>query len=398
MNYSPISTNARAASRRHLGAGLLLLAALMVAGVTAAASPALAQSDEEMVVGVFNNDGTPTGHDRIAQAGFNTVIEGAYVQLLDEVAADGLNAIVWVGPYNEDTCEFEKDDAWIREYVGNVAGHEAILAYYIDDEPGRARVEGCPNVVNQVRERSDLVKSIDPGATTFLALAAGDGQEDYPWQYFTDTVDILGLVVYPCNVQKGCTFDHIQNAIDEAESDGVDRYWAIIQAFGDHWYKQPTYDELQDQINYWADNSSMEGYLLFKWEGLEQFSNEQLRALGSRFFDVPRGTSFFHSVEWMAEAGITLGCNPPMNDRFCPSEYVTRGQMAAFLVRALSLQSSAQDAGFVDDDGSVFEGAIESLAAAGITKGCNPPVNNRFCPGAYVTRGQLAAFLFRGLN
>jgi hypothetical protein len=72
--------------------------------------------------------------------------------------------------------------------------------------------------------------------------------------------------------------------------------------------------------------------------------------------------------------------------------------MAAFLVRALGLGSIPGDVEFIDDDGSVFEGAIESLAAAGITKGCNPPVNNRFCPGAYVTRGQLAAFLFRGLN
>jgi hypothetical protein len=30
-----------------------------------------------------------------------------------------------------------------------------------------------------------------------------------------------------------------------------------------------------------------------------------------------------------------LGCNPPVNDRFCPAQSVTRGQMAAFLNRAL---------------------------------------------------------------
>ncbi len=51
---------------------------------------------------------------------------------------------------------------------------------------------------------------------------------------------------------------------------------------------------------------------------------------------------------------------------------------------------------FVDDDGSVFEADIERLAAAGITKGCNPPVNDRFCPNDPVTRGQMAAFLVRG--
>jgi S-layer homology domain len=53
---------------------------------------------------------------------------------------------------------------------------------------------------------------------------------------------------------------------------------------------------------------------------------------------------------------------------------------------------------FWDDDGSVFESAIEKLATAGITNGCNPPVNDRFCPDQPVTRGQMAAFLIRAFN
>jgi hypothetical protein len=32
-------------------------------------------------------------------------------------------------------------------------------------------------------------------------------------------------------------------------------------------------------------------------------------------------------------AGVTLGCNPPTNDEYCPDDLVTRGQMAAFLKR-----------------------------------------------------------------
>ena len=35
---------------------------------------------------------------------------------------------------------------------------------------------------------------------------------------------------------------------------------------------------------------------------------------------------------------------------------------------------------FIDDDGHLFENAIEWLANEGITKGCNPPVNDKFCP------------------
>ncbi len=53
---------------------------------------------------------------------------------------------------------------------------------------------------------------------------------------------------------------------------------------------------------------------------------------------------------------------------------------------------------FVDDDESIFEVAIERLAAAGIAKGCNPSANDRHCPTGDVTRGQMTAFLHRALG
>jgi len=105
---------------------------------------------------------------------------------------------------------------------------------------------------------------------------------------------------------------------------------------------------------------------------------------------------FRADIEWLAAEGITQGCNPPVNNMFCPDQFVTRSQMAAFLTRALDLPAGAGNP-FIDDDGSVFEGPIESLQAEGITQGCNPPLNNMFCPGDYVTRGQMAAFLGRAL-
>jgi peptidoglycan/xylan/chitin deacetylase (PgdA/CDA1 family) len=117
-----------------------------------------------------------------------------------------------------------------------------------------------------------------------------------------------------------------------------------------------------------------------------------------RFDDVPGDHTFFWSVEAISAAGITVGCNPPANTLFCPERRVTRGEMAAFLTRALQLPAYTGPDRFVDDDNSVFEGAIERLAQAGITLGCNPPTNNRFCPNDFVTRGQMAAFLKRALN
>ncbi|MGA9595473.1 MAG: S-layer homology domain-containing protein, partial [Acidimicrobiia bacterium] len=77
------------------------------------------------------------------------------------------------------------------------------------------------------------------------------------------------------------------------------------------------------------------------------------------FDDVAASNQFAKAIAWLASEGITKGCNPAEgNTRFCPDEYVTRGQMAAFLVRAFGY-SDVGSVDFVDDDGSVFEADIE---------------------------------------
>jgi uncharacterized protein YkwD len=106
---------------------------------------------------------------------------------------------------------------------------------------------------------------------------------------------------------------------------------------------------------------------------------------------------FEADIEKLAAAGITNGCNPPTNNRFCPNDYLTRGAMAAMMVRALGLTAN-DGTDFVDDNNSVFEADIEKLATAGITKGCNPPVNDRYCPDNNLTRGEMAAMIVRALD
>ena len=101
-------------------------------------------------------------------------------------------------------------------------------------------------------------------------------------------------------------------------------------------------------------------------------------------------------IETIASARITQGCNPPANDRYCPDQAVTRAQMATFLARALKLPESQRDS-FADDDGTAHEDNINRLAGAGITQGCNPPANDRYCPDQTVTRAQMATFLARAL-
>jgi hypothetical protein len=116
--------------------------------------------------------------------------------------------------------------------------------------------------------------------------------------------------------------------------------------------------------------------------------------IGDAFVD-DVGSVFESDINWLAAAGITKGCNPPVNTEYCPEQPLTRGQIAALLVRTLNLSDDGGGDLFVDDDGSVFEADIDRLGAAGITKGCNPPVNDRFCPNDILTRGEFAALMTR---
>ncbi|HTR01559.1 MAG TPA: S-layer homology domain-containing protein [Thermoanaerobaculia bacterium] len=52
------------------------------------------------------------------------------------------------------------------------------------------------------------------------------------------------------------------------------------------------------------------------------------------FLDVPTNHPFFQFIEALAASGITGGCG---SGNYCPDNFVTRGQMAVFLSKALGL-------------------------------------------------------------
>ena len=110
-----------------------------------------------------------------------------------------------------------------------------------------------------------------------------------------------------------------------------------------------------------------------------------------RYFSDISLTSFIEAINWLAEQQITQGCG---TDTFCPDLPVTRGQMAAFLSRALQLPAADQDY-FNDDNNSTFQDHINRLRQAGITQGCG---TDTYCPDLPVTRGQMAASLSRALQ
>ena len=77
------------------------------------------------------------------------------------------------------------------------------------------------------------------------------------------------------------------------------------------------------------------------------------------FSDVDDSNVFTDDIDWLAAAGVTVGCNPPANDQFCPEAVVTRQQMAAFMHRLAANKivdaATAEDADALDGlDSSAF--------------------------------------------
>ncbi len=120
------------------------------------------------------------------------------------------------------------------------------------------------------------------------------------------------------------------------------------------------------------------------------------------FSDVPPTDQFFPYVQKLKELGITTGCG---NGNYCPNDNVTRDQMAAFLIRALSGGvmgtftcaggiSCANETPYFTDVPATdsFFPYVQKLKELGITTGCG---NGDYCPDDFVTRDQMAAFLAR---
>src|SRR4051794_2940607 len=233
-------------------------AALAIASALAAmgCGGADAQAGRHYAVrGVYDKDLSATGFDDEAATGFNLIDSGPYESELDRLGRRKLKGFVWLGGYSNTTCSFNKSDRWVRSHVAAVARNPGVGAYFVDDEPDAAK---CPSAPAQMKARSELVKSIDPGPPTFLVSYKPD-----QLKLFAGKVDVLGLDNYPCSIKNGCDYSKIDAQAAEADRLGV-RYWGVVQAHGDDWYKVPTPDELHQQFVHWRA-TKMEGYLVFAW-------------------------------------------------------------------------------------------------------------------------------------
>jgi hypothetical protein len=115
---------------------------------------------------------------------------------------------------------------------------------------------------------------------------------------------------------------------------------------------------------------------------------------GTMFADVPLSHWAADWIEALYADGITGGCG---GGNYCPSNPVTRAEMAIFLLRSKYGSSYTPPAasGMVFGDVPVSHWAaawIEQLSAEGITGGCG---EGNYCPNNPVTRAEMAVFLVR---
>ncbi|MFA9446061.1 heparinase II/III family protein [Egicoccus sp. AB-alg6-2] len=110
-------------------------------------------------------------------------------------------------------------------------------------------------------------------------------------------------------------------------------------------------------------------------------------------FDDDTGSVHEDAINRAADAGYVQGFGART---YRPDEPVSRAASASMLDRALGLPAATRDH-FRDDAGSVHEDAINRLAEAQITRGCSSDGRD-FCPTESLSRGQMASLLARALE
>jgi len=141
----------------------------------------------------------------------------------------------------------------------------------------------------------------------------------------------------------------------------------------------------------YAINSSSQGLANTPWPKFH-YDNKNTGNISEIIFsDVPLDSWYYQYVKSLYDAGITNGCG---NGKYCPNNYVTRAEMAAFIARAMGLSMpSCTDQPFTDiPEGSWFCSSVAAIKDAGITNGYS---DGTYRPNNLVTRAEMAAFIAR---
>ena len=114
-------------------------------------------------------------------------------------------------------------------------------------------------------------------------------------------------------------------------------------------------------------------------------------------FSDDNGHAAERAINALADAGVSAGCDV---DRFCPDRQITRGEMAAMIATTMPWDGPVDPEKYSDLAGSAFEQPLARLAERGGLLACDSPVNRRLCPTATVRRDEaiLAVVISMGLG
>lgn len=225
---------------------------------------------------------------------------------------------------------------------------------------------------------------------------------------------LIGWVGDSGNAAEGVSHLHFELRQYEGQiwnSEAIDAYSYLIQAAGGDLHDQFVDD---DDSKHEADIEKIYAAGITvgcnppentKFCPEDWVSRGQMSAFIRRWFDFPStdtdyyndddGTTFEDDINALTEAGIAFGCAP---ESFCTDEPLMREEFAEMFVRAFGYTNPEGTDWHVDDDESAYEESINALRAAGVTLGCNPPENTKFCPYRGVEREEMASFFVRALD
>ncbi len=193
-----------------------------------------------------------------AAIGFN-LADVSSVAALDGLP-EGVKGILWMRNGYDHECAWKRDDDEVAAMAREARDHPKFSGiYFIADTPHPSK---CPDAAEKIAERTALIRQNDPDGRTFIAV---NGGYYYPQEFaqLADSADLIGVVVYPCNVKKPrCDLDKIRERVGRALDAGIpaERLVPVFQAFGQacttnesKWYRLPTVDELQKILAAWDE-------------------------------------------------------------------------------------------------------------------------------------------------
>jgi hypothetical protein len=265
----------------------------------------------------------------------------------------------------------------------------------------------------------EIVKAVSPGAPGGWPTAPINDWEGITLRYPIGVADVEELTGQPFNLnafRKVAKYIYagdqdVNNALDvrDMPQEDKDKICALLTCGP---YKIVNRWPIAQQM---YKSAGVQGHFVI-YPGAGHFYTPQMwddRLTFFRSFVDPRDFLDVEESYWAEDyidaiysAGITAGCSqdnldtPENEARFCPEDFVTREQMATFIIKAIEgeppLDSCESGAPFTDVTPDMWSCRfIKRLKELGITKGYQ---EGRYGPTDLISREQMAVFLVTGIG